>query len=134
MTPSGPAPDQSRLQSGHPADAALPPPTAGVVAPGRWGAVTTDGLTAWAGPWGISFAANLTPDRTSGLGNWTLDQFSKTMRSGKHLGVGRALLPPMPWFNVAVLSDADMAALFAYPYLKSIKPIANLVPAPIPPK
>jgi mono/diheme cytochrome c family protein len=132
MTPEGPVPDQSRLLSGHPADATLPPVPTGVVGPTRWGALTTGDLTAWAGPWGISFAANLTPDMATGLGNWTLDQFSKTMRTGKHLGVGRALLPPMPWFNVAVLNDADMASLFAY--LKSLKPVVNPVPPAIAPK
>lgn len=104
----------------------------GVLGPNQWGALTNGGLTAWAGPWGISFAANLTPDKLTGLGNWTLDAFSKSMRTGKHVGVGRTLLSPMPWFNVAVLNNADMAALFAY--LKSLKPIANQVPAPMAPK
>lgn len=132
MTPNGPVPDQSRLLSGHAADAPLLPVPVGVIGPTQWGALTTGDLTAWAGPWGISFAANLTPDKSSGLGAWTLDDFSKTMHTGKHLGVGRALLPPMPWFDVAVLNATDMAALFAY--LQSLRPIANLVPAPIAPK
>jgi mono/diheme cytochrome c family protein len=132
MTPKGPAPDQSRLLSGHPANMQLPTVPQGAIGPTQWGALTTNDLTAWAGPWGTSFAANLTPDKETGLGSWTLEQFSKTMRTGKHLGVGRDLLPPMPWFDVAVLNDQDMSALFAY--LKSLKPIANLVPAPVPPK
>lgn len=132
MTPKGPAPDQSRLLSGHPAGTQLPPVPPGAIGPAQWGALTTNDLTAWAGPWGISFAANLTPDKATGLGNWTLDQFTKTMRSGKHLGTGRDVLPPMPWFDVAVLSDHDMKALYAY--LKSLKPIVNQVPAPIPPR
>ena len=132
MTPKGPEPDQTRLLAGHPANAQLPAVPPGAIGPTQWGAMTNNDLTAWAGPWGISFAANLTPDKSTGLGAWTLDQFSKTMRTGKHLGVGRALLPPMPWFNVAVLNDQDMKALFAY--LQSIKPIGNQVPAPIPPK
>lgn len=54
------------------------------------------------------------------------------MRTGKHLGVGRALLPPMPWPNLAALSDRDLKALFAY--LQTLKPISNQVPQPIPPK
>lgn len=132
MTANGPVPDQARLLSGHPADAQLPSVPVGVIGPTQWGALTTGDLTAWAGPWGISFAANLTPDKSSGLGAWTLDDFSKTMRTGKHLGVGRAVLPPMPWFDVAVLNATDMAALFSY--LQSLKPIANQVPAPITPK
>lgn len=131
MTPTGPAPDQSRLLSGHPANAPLPPVPPGAIGPGQWGALTNNDLTAWAGPWGISFAANLTPDKSTGLGNWTADQFSQTMRTGKHLGAGRDLLPPMPWFDVAVLNDQDMRALYAY--LRSLKPVVNQVPAPVPP-
>jgi hypothetical protein len=81
---------------------------------------------------GISFSANITPDKLTGLGNWTVQQFIQTMRTGKHLGVGRPLLPPMPVEGVAVLTDPDIRAMFAY--LMSLKPIANPVPAPIPPK
>jgi mono/diheme cytochrome c family protein len=134
MTPSGPAPDKTRLLSGHPADAQLPPIPPGVLgpSPNQWAAMTNGDLTAWVGPWGVSFAANLTPDGATGLGSWTVDQFIKTMRTGKHLGVGRAILPPMPWFDVAVLNDSDLKAMFAY--LKTMKPIQNPVPAPIPPK
>jgi len=130
MTPKGPELDKSRLLSGHPSHASLPVVPEGVIGPTRWGAAATSDLTAWAGPWGISFAANLTPDAT-GLGGWTAQQFIQTMRTGKHVGVGRALLPPMPWFDVAVLTDQDLKALFAY--LQSLKPISNQVPQPIPP-
>lgn len=134
MTPNGPAPDAPRLLSGHPAGAQLPPVPPGVIGPNpnQWAAITNSDLTAWVGPWGTSFAANLTPDAATGLGGWTADQFIKTMRTGKHLGVGRPILPPMPWFDVAVLTDRDLKAMFAY--LKSIKPIQNQVPQPIPPK
>jgi mono/diheme cytochrome c family protein len=134
MKPNGPQPDPARLLSGHPADAQLPPVPPGVVGPNanQWAALTTSDFTAWVGPWGTSFTANLTPDVATGIGGWTADQFIKTMRTGKHLGVGRPLLPPMPWFNVALLSDGDLKAVFAY--LKSIKPIKNQVPQPVPPK
>jgi mono/diheme cytochrome c family protein len=131
MTPRGPQPDTSRLLSGYASHAALPAVPQGVIGPTQWGALATNDLTAWAGPWGISFAANLTPDVT-GLGPWTDQDFIRTMRTGKHLGVGRALLPPMPWFNVATLTDEDLKALFKY--LKSLKPISNQVPQPVPPK
>lgn len=132
MTPKGPALDQSLLLSGHRADAPVRAVPAGVLGPTQWGALTNGELTAWAGPWGISFAANLTPDKATGLGAWTYAQFDQTMRRGKHLGTGRDLLPPMPWMSIATLNDADMRALFAY--LRSIKAVANRVPAPIPPK
>lgn len=94
--------------------------------------MTNDDLTAWVGPWGISFAANLTPDVETGLGGWTAAQFIQSMRTGKHLGVGRPILPPMPVSALAAMTDPDLNAMFAY--LKSLKPIKNLVPAPMPPK
>ena len=131
MTPKGPRLDESRLLSGHPAHASLPTLPQGIVGPTQWGAVASNDATAWVGPWGISFAANLTPDAT-GLGGWTEEQFIQTMRTGKHLGVGREILPPMPWFGVAALPDEDLKALFAY--LQSLKPISNNVPQPLPPK
>jgi hypothetical protein len=132
VTPNGPELDKTRLLSGHPAN--MPPPAvpAGVLAPNQWDVMSTDDMTTWVGPWGISFSANLTPDMVTGLGGWTQEQFIKTMRAGKHLGVGRDLLPPMPWSDIGLLTDKDLKALFAY--LKSLKPIANQVPAPIPPK
>ncbi|HXE57703.1 MAG TPA: hypothetical protein VNK43_06875 [Gemmatimonadales bacterium] len=130
FTAAGPVPDSSRYLSGHPADAKVPPVPQGVLGPDGWGALTNPHLTAWAGPWGISFTANLTPDPT-GLGNWTVDQFIQTMRTGKHLGTGRPILPPMPWQELAALPEEDLRAVFAY--LRSIKPVANAVPAPVPP-
>jgi hypothetical protein len=89
-------------------------------------------LTGAIGPWGTSFAANLTPDE-SGLGNWTFEQFKKAMTQGKSKGMdnGRMLLPPMPWVNYVTMKDEDLKAIFAY--LKSIPPVRNVVPAPIPP-
>ena len=89
-------------------------------------------LTAAAGPWGISFAGNLTPDET-GLGNWKEDNFKRAMKEGKYKGSegGRMLLPPMPWQNYITMKDEDISAMFAY--LKSIKPVRNLVPTPVAP-
>lgn len=86
-------------------------------------------MTAAAGPWGISFAANLTPDET-GIGSWTFEQFKTAITKGKYKGQenGRPLLPPMPWFNYTEMKDEDLRAVFAY--LKSIKPVENVVPAP----
>lgn len=130
MTPRGPVPDTQRLLSGHPAADRLPPVPAGVIRPDEWSAVTNHHLTAWAGPWGVSYAANLTPD-ASGLANWTADMFIQAMRNGKHMGNGRPILPPMPWPNYATMPDEDLHALFAY--LKSLPPIRNAVPAPLPP-
>jgi mono/diheme cytochrome c family protein len=131
MTPKGPAPDMARALSGHPAGTATPPVPPGVLSPGQWIAMTNVHLTAWAGPWGVSYAANLTPDKRTGMGNWTADQFIRSMRTGKHLGAGRDILPPMPWQGIATLTDSDLRAVFAY--LQSVKPIDNAVPPPVPP-
>lgn len=70
MTPNGPEPDKSRLLSGHPSDDPLPAVPLRVIGPTRWGAIASNDMTAWAGPWGVSFATNLTPDPT-GLDGWT---------------------------------------------------------------
>ena len=77
MTPQGPQPDPDRLLSGHPADSKLPELPEGILGPDKWGAVTNNDLTAWFGPWGVSFAANLTPDKQTGMGNWTPELFIK---------------------------------------------------------
>lgn len=125
--PNGPEPDLTKFLSGHPADTKLPPPE---LKPGPWFAATA-GMTAWAGPWGISYAANLTPDNNTGLGIWTEDMFLRAMRTGKHMGAGRPILPPMPWQAAANLTDADLKAMFAY--LQSLPAIANRVPEPVTP-
>ncbi len=130
FTPQGPHPDESRLLSGHPADEKLPAVPQGLISPKQWGAITTNDLTAWVGPWGTSFAANLTPDKT-GTGDWTAQTFIKTMRTGKHMGEGRPILPPMPWQDFGKLTDGDLRAIFAY--LQTLKPVSNSVPPPIPP-
>lgn len=130
MTASGPVLDTTRLLAGHTAGTAVPPVLVSPLRPDGWAIVATSDLTAWAGPWGASFAANLTPDRT-GMEGWTADQFIDGMRTGKHMGVGRPILPPMPWQNLDALTDDDLRALFAY--LQSIKPVSNTVPPPAPP-
>jgi mono/diheme cytochrome c family protein len=132
MTSNGPAPDPAKLLSGFPANGQVPPVPPGTLAPDKWAAMTNADLTLWVGRWGTSFSANLTPDKATGIGGWSADQFIKTIRTGKHLGVGRAILPPMPWFGMAGLTDRDLKAIFAY--LMSVKPIENPVPQPIPPR
>ncbi len=132
MTATGPMPDPARLLSGHPAAEPVPADLpAGTLSPSQWTAATNAGLTAWTGPWGVSFTANLTPS-ASGLKGWTTDMFIATIRNGKHAGTGRPLLPPMPWQNYSTLKDEDLRAIFAY--LQSLPPIDNAVPAPLPPR
>jgi hypothetical protein len=102
-----------------------------VIAPDKWGALATNDLTTWTGPWGVSFARNLTPDVATGIGSWTEEIFIKALRTGKDMGEGRAILPPMPWPMIGQATDADLKAIFAY--LKSLKPVENAVPDPISP-
>ena len=131
MGPTGPEPDMSRMLSGHPEHYKLTAPAA--TPSGQWqhAFVMAPTMTSFSGPWGVSFAANLTPDQNTGLGIWTEDLFIKAMRTGKHFGVSRPILPPMPWMNVAKMTDEDLKSVFAY--LRSIKPIANRVPVPLTP-
>jgi mono/diheme cytochrome c family protein len=121
--PQGPHPDMSRMLSGHPQDANLPSPP---LQPGPWWLLST--LTAFAGPWGISYASNITPDTLTGIGIWTEDIFVRAMRTGRHAGVSRPILPPMPWQSVATLTDEDISAVYAY--LRTVPPIHNQVPEP----
>lgn len=124
MGPQGPELDLTRLLSGSPESAKYPPPPK--LPEGPWIATCTWDLTAWSGPWGISYAINLTPDQNTGLGIWTEDMFVKAIRTGKHFGTSRPILPPMPWQDIKELNDADLKAMFAY--LKSLPPITNHVP------
>lgn len=123
MGPNGPEPDMTRMLSGHPAEMAMGP------APkfdGGWlwaGAATN---TAFAGPWGISYSVNLTPDQETGAGIYTEASFIQALKTGKHMGVGRPILPPMPWPSTAQMKDDDLAAIFAY--LQTVPPIRNKVP------
>jgi len=111
------------MLSGHPASLVMPPAPKSN-GPWLWTGAATN--TAFAGPWGVSYARNLTPDQVSGLGIWTEEMFVKTMRTGRHMGVSRPILPPMPWQNLNAMTDDDLKAVFAY--LRSIKPIRNEVP------
>jgi len=127
MTRMGPVPDTSKLLSGHPAG--MPLAKIDTTVAKQW-ILFSPMLTSAVGPWGVSFSANLTPDE-SGIGNWTEEQFSRAIKEGKFKGMenGRNLLPPMPRFTQ--VKDEDVKAIFAY--LKSIKPVDNVVPAAIPP-
>jgi mono/diheme cytochrome c family protein len=129
LGPKGPERDMSRALTGHPENLKMPPPPK--LEPGPWVWVGSGTMTAFSGPWGVSFTANLTPDPETGLGKWTEEMFMSAMRSGRHEGKGRPILPPMPYFVVAELTDDDMRSLFAY--LQSLPPVRNRVPQPIDP-
>lgn len=129
FTEHGPIPDPNRLLSGHPSNEPIAD-------------INKDALKGWvlfgmhntavAGPWGVSFAGNITSDET-GIGLWNYEHFKTALTKGKFKGIesARNLLPPMPWPNYTQMKDSDIKAIFAY--LKSTKPINNIVPNPIAP-
>ena len=130
MTEQGMEIDTALLLSGHPSQMAAVDvnrqdmETKGIIA--------TNDLTSWVGPWGVSYTANLTPDAT-GIGNWKEEQFIYAIRNGKMKGLAgsRPMLPPMPWQMYRNMTDDELKAIFAY--LKTTKPIHNIVPQPTPP-
>lgn len=124
MGPHGPEPDFSLRLSGHPQSLVMPPAPKLANGPWMWAGAATN--TAFAGPWGISYARNLTPDKLTGIGIWNEQTFMKTLRTGRHWGVARPILPPMPWQSFSHMTDDDLRAIFVY--LRSIKPIHNEVP------
>lgn len=130
MGEKGPEIDENIMLSGYPANRPIMKANKDALKTG-WALMTLD-LMHSVGPWGASFSANLSSDPT-GIGNWTEEQFKKALTQGKFKGMdgGRMLLPPMPWQNFSVMEDDDIKAIFAF--LKSTKPIQNVVPAPIPP-
>lgn len=133
MTEHGPEPDLSRRLMGHPSDEVFKSDaTKDKLIREQNVAIFSPGLTGIAGPWGVSYAANLTPDDT-GTGNWTFEQFEKAIREGKSKGLdgARTLLPPMPWQQYRSLKDEDLRAIFAF--IKSLPPVKNAVPNPLPP-
>ena len=125
MGAMGPEPDMELRLSGYRSDVPLPPVDTNVIKKG-W-ALGNAELTGWAGPWGASFAANITSDET-GIGSWTEEQFKKALTQGKWKGMdsNRTLLPPMPWQGFSNLTDEDVKAIFAF--LKSTKPVKNIEP------
>jgi hypothetical protein len=133
MGENGPEPDMDLALSGHPEQLVMPPPPD--LGDGPWVWIGSGSNTAFAGPWGISYARNLTPEELTGTGIWTEEIFIKTLRSGRHWGVSRPILPPMPWQNYGQATDEDLKSIWAY--LRTVKPIKNQVPeavvAPPPP-
>jgi hypothetical protein len=126
MGPMGPEIIPELRLSGYPSSRPIQKADSHVVQQG-WALFGPD-LTSSVGPWGISFAANITSDET-GIGNWPEENFIRAIRHGKYKGLenSRPLLPPMPWYNFKNMSDEDLKSMFAY--LKTTKPVANVVPA-----
>lgn len=131
-TNEGPVPDMKRRLSGRPQDREIPGlPASGIGSPGWIEFLGTLDSTEWAGPWGLVFSKNITPDPETGIGKWTEDIFVETLRTGRHIDLKRGVLPPMPWRDYGKLGDEDLKSIFAY--LMTVPPVKNAVPKPVPP-
>jgi hypothetical protein len=80
---------------------------------------------------GVFVGGNVTPDKETGLGDWTTEQIIAAITKGA-MPDGRKLFPVMPWPELAHLSADDAQAIAAY--LKSLPPVKNAVPGPFGPK
>ena len=129
MGANGPEPDMAHQLAGHPANLKVTP--VATMPKGNWGWLGAASNTAFQGPWGVSYAINLTPDQETGLGKWTESQFVAALKTGKHVGVSRPILPPMPWQALSNMTETDLKAMFAY--LRSIPAVSNRVPDPVAP-
>ena len=79
---------------------------------------------------GVVYPSNLTPDRKTGIGGWTLDQIVTLLQAGTD-SHGRQTLPVMPWMTYSKLQSSDAEAIAMY--LKSLPPIEHRVPANVRP-
>lgn len=109
--------DRARALSGHPSNAPLAPDVVG-------GVSTNLMLTSWKGPWGATLSRNITPDKETGIGSWSLADFKKTIRTGVN-PKGEVVRPPMPIDTLQNVPEEDLEAIYAY--LMSVKPIRNAV-------
>lgn len=80
---------------------------------------------------GVFVGPNLTPDKQTGLGNWTTKQIVTALTTGARPD-GRVLAPIMPWRAFAHLTHADALAIAAF--LESLPPVHHKVPGPFGPK
>lgn len=77
-------------------------------------------------PFGEIYASNVTPDRDHGIGDYTLEDFSRALRQGVRKD-GAQLYPAMPYPSYVKISDADIAALYAY-FMNGVAPVAEAAP------
>jgi cytochrome c2 len=125
MGPNGPEDDMSLMLSGHPAQ--QPAAAFDSKEAAKKGLILTQTFTAWTGPWGVTYAANITSDPT-GIGNWTEAQFLKALKEKKWMGLDntRPLMPPMSMMSATIMTDDELKAIFAY--LKTTSPVKNVQP------
>ena len=135
MGAHGPENDMSLMLSGHPAK--TPAADFDAKEAAKKGLIITSTFTAWTGPWGVTYAANLTSDST-GIGMWKEEQFIKALKEKKWMGLDntRPLMPPMSMMPVTEMNVDEIKAIFAYlkttPPIKNVIPEAALLPPPAP--
>jgi mono/diheme cytochrome c family protein len=74
---------------------------------------------------GTVVAPNITPDKETGIGNWTDDEIARAIREGVSRD-GHALFPIMPYENFREMSDEDLASVVVY--LRTIPAVRNVLP------
>ncbi|CAM5199520.1 Mono/diheme cytochrome c family protein OS=Castellaniella defragrans OX=75697 GN=HNR28_000927 PE=4 SV=1 [Castellaniella defragrans] len=84
------------------------------------------GGLAVATPIGNIFSTNITPSKTAGIGNYTLEQFTRAVRQGVRAN-GQHLYPAMPYTSYAKTSDADIQAMYAY-FMHGVAPVDTAAP------
>ena len=132
-TPLGYKPDKDKFLSGYPADEPLPDlPYAEIITGEAEKAFYTTDATVWVGRWGVSFAANLTPDPETGIGAWEEEDFIDIFRKKKHFGQGGQKISPMPLNVYSQLTFFELRSIFIY--LQTVQPVSNEVPMRIPPE
>jgi len=118
MTPQGPIDDTSRMLSGYYGN--IPTPGVDRKQAESKGYVVTADFTSWVGPWGVSYAANLTPDET-GTGSWTEEQFMYAIKNLIFHGLPGfpSIIASHAMMPVKHYTDNEIKAIFAY--IKTIK-------------
>ena len=110
-------------------------PDAGLIEKGRYVATASDCIACHTAPGGKEFAGgrviqspignmyatNVTPDKETGIGNYSLDDFDRAVRHGI-VPSGGTLYPAMPFPSYARMSDDDMRALYAY-FMHGVEPV-----------
>jgi len=76
-----------------------------------------------ASPIGMIYSSNITPDKSTGIGDWSYDDFARLMRTGK-TKQGYIVYPAMPYPSYSRVKDADMHALYAY-FMLGVQPVAQ---------
>ncbi|MEM7008665.1 MAG: diheme cytochrome c-553 [Thermodesulfobacteriota bacterium] len=133
QTPLGYKPDKDRFLSGYAQDQPLPDlPFREIISGEAEKTFYTTDATVWVGRWGVSFAANLTPDEQTGIGSMKEEDFIEIFRKKEHFSQENPLISPMPTNVYSQLSFFELRSI--YIYLQTLPPIKNEVPSKIPPQ